>query len=197
MGYLIEAFILGILYGLGPCTLICAPILIPLIISTSKNGKSGVIQTLTFYSGKILSYISLGLISGYAGYLFKGFITPRVIGSVLIALGLFVFLQRYSKKCQFLVKVKGKHLSFITGLVIGFRPCPALLALLSVAILTKSAFIGGLMGFIFGLGTLLSPLIILGFLAGKWAKLSEKFRGINIIICGLFLILLGIWKILL
>lgn len=196
MSYLIEALTLGVLYGLGSCAIVCAPILVPLIISTSKNGKDGVKQTLAFYSGKILSYIFLGLMSGYVGYLFKDLITQKIIGGFLIALGLFVFCQRYTKKCQFLEKVKGEHLSFLTGVLIGLRPCPALLALLSMAALAGSVFLGGLMGLVFGLGTILSPLIILGFLAGKWAKISGKLRRINIIICGLFLVLLGIWKIL-
>lgn len=195
MNYLAEALMLGILYGLGQCTVVCAPILIPLVILTSKSGKGGVTQTLTFYSGKIMSYTSLGLVSGYVGYLFKGFITTKMIGAFLIVLGVFVLLKKISRKCRFLI-MKGGNLPFLTGLLMGFRPCPALLALLSIAVLAESILVSSLMGLVFGFGTLVSPLVILGFLAGKWAKLSRRFRGINITICGLFLILLGVWKIL-
>jgi sulfite exporter TauE/SafE len=194
MSHLIQALTLGFLYGIGPCTAFCAPILIPLIASTSKNSKEGLIQTLALYSGKISSYVFLGLVSGYLGRLFGGFISIKAIGIFVIGLGIFTLLKKYEKKCLFLKRITGKHLSFLSGLLIGLRPCPAFLALLSLAVLTGSAFTGGLMGMMFGVGTLLSPLIILGLLAGKWAEL-EKFRGINALTGGIFLILLGVWKI--
>jgi thiol:disulfide interchange protein DsbD len=192
MNYLVEALTLGILYGLGPCTIVCAPILVPLIISTSKNGREGILQIFIFGFGRILSYISLGILSGYAGHLFG--LSIKFIGIFIIVLGISILL-RYPKKCLFPPKIGGGHLSFLSGVVIGLGPCPPLLALLSLAALTRSAFTGGLMGFVFGLGSFITPLIILGFLAGKWTEKSKDLKRTNTIVCSLFLILLGSWRV--
>jgi hypothetical protein len=194
MDYLIEAITLGFLYGVGPCTLFCAPILVPLVISTSSSGREGIMQIFTYGFGRILSYASLGIISGYLGYLFGGFVSMKLIGIFIAGLGVLLLLKRYEKKCpKFLGRIKGKHFFFISGVIFGFRPCPALLAILSLAVLTRSVFRGGLIGIAFGLGTILSPLIILGFLAGRWSERSEELREINFKLCALFLIFLGLW----
>lgn len=111
MNYLIEALTLGVLYGLGPCTIFCAPILIPLIISTSKSSREGIVQTFSFGFGRILSYTFLGLISGYVDYLFGNLISKELIGIFILGLGVFILIRKYPK-CLFLIKVDGKHVSF-------------------------------------------------------------------------------------
>ena len=48
------------------------------------------------------------------------------------------------------------------------------------------------MGLVFGVGTTITPLFLIGFFAGKWAKLTHEFRSVNIVITGAFLILVGL-----
>ena len=73
----------------------------------------------------------------------------------------------------------------------GFSPCAPLLGALGLAISSRSAVIGGLIARVFGLGTTLSPLLLLGVASGKWASIRE-FQKINNYIAGVFVILIGI-----
>lgn len=195
-----EALILGVLYGLGPCAIVCAPILVPLIMATAKTGKEGIIQVFSFNFGKISAYIFLGGFFGYTGYFLSDLVSEEMAGIFLIFLGIFILLQYFfnfhysnSNSCSFLKKIGGRKLSFITGLVIAFRLCPALLAVLSLAALERSPLIGAGMGLAFGIGCLVTPLIIFGFLAGKLATLNE-LKNIAPIVSCVFLIILGLIK---
>ncbi len=194
----LEALILGVLYGLGPCSIFCAPILIPLIITTVRTGKEGIIQVFNFGFGRILAYFFLGGLAGYTGYLFEDLISKKLISIFIVLLGIFILLVYFftfkkQSKCPTLL-ARGRELSFLTGLVIGLSPCPPLLALFSLAALEKSFLIGMGMGLFFGIGSLITPLIIFGFLAGKISSL-EEFKAIVPIVSGLFLIIFGLIKI--
>lgn len=193
-----EALILGILYGLGPCTIFCAPILIPLIMAVSKSGKEGIIQVFSFGFGRISTYLFLGGLAGFSGYLLRDIIFQKVISIFIIFLGIFLLLRYFfsgkslNAACPSFL-AKGRQLSFLTGLVIGLNPCPPFLALLGLATLEKSFFTGAGMGLTFGLGSLVTPLIIFGFLAGKLAVLRE-FKTVVPIVSALFLIIFGLIK---
>ena len=53
-GEIIQALTLGFLYGIGPCTLSCAPLVVPLIMATAKNPKQGICGLLRcLYQGKM------------------------------------------------------------------------------------------------------------------------------------------------
>jgi sulfite exporter TauE/SafE len=159
----------------------------------SNSGKNGVVQACVFGFGRVLSYVCLGLTLGYLGYIFN-FVSKEITGAFVISLGVFLLL-RWHPRCFLLKRINGKQISLLSGIVIGLSPCPPLLALLSLAALKKTALVGGLMGLVFGIGTLMTPLIVLGFVAGKWAKVGGKIRSVNVITSGVFLISLGIWKV--
>lgn len=187
------ALTLGILYGLGPCTLFCAPILVPLIMATAKSGKEGIVQVFNFGFGRISAYIFLAGISGYAGYLLREIISQKLISIFVIFLGVFILIRSRESCPFFLTKVKNREISFLSGFVIGLGPCPPLLALLSLAALEKSFLTGLGMGLVFGLGSLITPLIIFGFLAGRLAILKE-FKNVASITSAIFLIIFGLIK---
>lgn len=193
MSFLLEALVLGVLYGIGPCTVFCAPVIIPLIVSYSEGGKDGIKQTLIFSGGRLISYATLGAISGFIGSVLANVLTKEFMGVFIIIIGALVLLRKYPKKCAFVNKrFKGKHASLTSGIVLGLSPCYPLIGLLSLAALSNSALTGFLMGIIFGAGTVITPLLILGFFAGAWAKFTHEFRNVNILITGGFLVLLGI-----
>ena len=192
MQFLLEALVLGVLYGIGPCTLVCAPIMVPLVMSYSKSGRDGVKQMLVFSSGRIASYAILGSASGMLGMALTNIITKEVTAAVIIILGILILLKRHPKKCGFTKNVKGEHASFSSGVLLGLSPCYPLIGLLSIAALSGSPLTGLLMGVIFGLGTVITPLVIIGFFAGKWASFSKEFMDMNFLISGGFLILLGL-----
>ena len=192
MSFILEALTLGILYGLGPCTIFCAPVMVPLAMSFSKDGKDGLRHTLIFSFGRVISYAILGGLSGFAGTALSGVVSKEIVGGFIISIGVLVFLRRYPKKCSFIKRFKGRHASFSSGIMLGLSPCYPLIGLLSLAALSGNPITGLLMGLVFGLGTTVTPLLLLGFFAGKWAKFTREFRTMNIAITGFFLVLVGI-----
>jgi sulfite exporter TauE/SafE len=192
MDFLVEALVLGVLYGIGPCTLFCAPVIVPLVMSYSKDGREGVKNTLIFSLGRIVSYASLGAASGLLGAALSSILTKEVLAASIIGFGVLLLLRKHPKTCLLAGKVKGKHASFTSGIILGLSPCYPLIGLLTLAATSGSPITGLAMGVIFGLGTTLTPLIILGFFAGRWAKFSKEFADVNLIVTGLFLIAVGI-----
>jgi sulfite exporter TauE/SafE len=188
---LLKALVLGFTYGLGPCTISCAPLVVPLIMSVARNKTHGVILSLIFSAGRVAAYVILGLVSGLLGATLNFVIPNKIMGIIIILLGLTIILG-LPNKCLFNTKVKitGPWISFIMGAAMGFGPCPPLIALLGLVVLTKSALTGALMGLVFGIGTVVSPLIILAFFSGWFAK-QREFQKVLPYVSGGFLIIFG------
>lgn len=189
---LIEALTLGFLYGIGPCTISCAPLVVPLIMSTANNKKQGVIYSLIFSSGRVVSYVILGFLVGLLGYTLNVVVSKKLLGMFIIVLGI-ILLFKINNKCIYKTKLKinGPFISFVAGLIYGLGPCPPLIALLGLVALSGSALTGALMALIFGIGTILSPIIILGFFSGVMAK-QKELKVVVPYVSGIFLILIGL-----
>ena len=187
-----SAVILGFSYGLGPCTLSCAPFIVPLIMATAKNKKEGVIHSIIFGAGRVIGYVILGFFAGLLGKEINFFVSKPLLGLFFVLLGVFIFFNLRGK-CLFKTKLRitGKFMALTSGIVYGLGPCPPLIALLGLAAASKSAFMGAMMGLVFGVGTMLSPIIILGLFSGWFAKQPE-FRKIIPYVSGVFLVILGL-----
>ena len=189
---IINALILGFTYGLGPCTISCAPLIVPFIMSTANSRKEGIILSIVFSIGRVISYITLGFLAGFMGRNLDFYLPQRYLGIFFILLGVAVFFNIHGKcimKSRF--KITSNSMALITGIVYGAGPCPPLIALLGLAVLSQSAWIGALMGLVFGLGTIISPLIILGLFSGWFAK-QKEFKQVIPYVSGVFLALLGL-----
>jgi sulfite exporter TauE/SafE len=188
----INALVLGFTYGIGPCTISCAPLVVPLIMSTSRNKKEGVIYSIIFSLGRVISYIILGFLAGLLGSSFKLFLPRRWLGIFFILVGVTIIF-RIQGKCLYKsrFRITGPSMALGAGIVYGLGPCPPLVALLGLAVASKSAITGALMGLFFGVGTIISPIIILGFFSGWFAK-QKEFKKVIPYVSGGFLILLGI-----
>ncbi|MFH1511100.1 MAG: sulfite exporter TauE/SafE family protein [Candidatus Woesearchaeota archaeon] len=187
---LVESFMLGIIYGFGPCTLSCAPILVPIVMSTSKGMRQGLFQTLLFSLGRIIVYIILGAIMGAIGKSFNLYLPNWLIGILLALLGVSLILD-VQKKCFIKnIRLTGSHMAFVAGIIMGISPCAPLLAALALAVSSKSSILGATVALVFGIGTLLSPILLIGLVSGKWASIKE-FGQINRYIAGSFLIVIG------
>jgi len=192
MSLLLEAFVLGIIYGFGPCTASCAPVLVPIVMSTSKNYKQGFWYTIVFSLGRVLVYTLLGMIMGGIGSIFSISFPYWAIGIFMMALGVALFFNVHKKCLISKVKITGLQMSFVAGIIMGLSPCAPLLGALGLAITSKSILTGGFIALIFGIGTILSPILLIGVASGKWSSLKE-FSTINNYIAGVFLFLLGIY----
>jgi sulfite exporter TauE/SafE len=189
---IMGALILGFTYGIGPCTISCAPIVVPLLMAASKNKKEGIKFSFVFSFGRVISYIILGLVTGFLGKEIGLFLSKPVLGIFFIILGIAVFLK-FQGKCiiKNRFKVTGYKMSLISGILYGLGPCPPLIALLALAAQSQSALQGALMGFLFGIGTVISPIIILGFFSG-WIAKQKEFKQVIPYVSGAFLVVMGL-----
>ncbi len=209
--FLVQGFVIGA----GPCMLICAPILLPYIAGTRRTWQEGLRATLVFGLTRLLVYSFLGGIVGYVGYyIFKYIFYNRVWGRYLwaaggifiIFLGILIILGKWVRNpvCRFLQKQtledSTKSMIFL-GMVIGISPCLPLLAVLTeIMFLAKDFFQGVVYGCAFGIGTVISPLLLLGaltpFISSILFRSEWSFRIFNFI-CGILMILVGgyiIWQ---
>jgi hypothetical protein len=191
-GEILQAITLGFLYGIGPCTLSCAPLVVPLIMATAKNSKQGIWLSLIFSFGRVLSYMLLGALTGFLGYILIKLISKKVLGVFLILIGVLLFFK-IQNRCILKSKIKITSFSIAlgTGFVYGLAPCQPLLGLMALTAASSSAITGLLMGLAFGIGTIISPIIILGFFSGWFAK-QKEFKNIIPYVSGVFLIIMGL-----
>jgi len=198
-------FISGLILGSGPCLGFCAPILTSFIVTYKPSLRKALISYLSFSSGKLTSYMIIGALCGaFSGLLKSGFfigyfnLINIIFGFFILLIGVFTFIFKEplsSKYCSFLAKGNLTNAS-ILGLLAGFSPCLPLLGILNyIIIIARSPLEGLFYAFVFGLGTSISPVILLVGLSGKLAgNLSgnSKIRTLIRVISSLILIYLGI-----
>lgn len=163
MPEIFSLFFLGVIYGLTICSISCLPYLSTYLMSTGKGFRDGVNASFVFISGKLLIYSLLGGAAAYIGskLVIKDFLHLKyTIGGILIVVGLllpFISKGGCTKKHQ----LTGKRLSlFALGVSSSLIPCPSLVSMSLLAANKGSVFIGASYGFVFGLGLMVSPLVI-------------------------------------
>lgn len=211
----LSLFLTGVFLGGGPCLLSCGPLLVSYITATKENPLGGLKTYIIFSLTRIFVYLIFGLLVGLFGewVLHKFFESQGLkvlfflFGLFLLILGFFLMIEKFpiGQKCssllhQRLLKKDIKNI-IIFGLIVSFSPCLPLMAVLGYIALISDHWLKGVayMG-AFGLGTVISPMIIFSLFAGWSAKVlkgHEKVFRILKIICGAVLFYLGINLILL
>ena len=200
----------GFVIGAGPCLLVCAPILLPYIAGTKRTWQEGFKATLIFGLTRLTVYTLMGGVVGYIGYYLFQLFYNQLWGMYLwIIAGIFIiilgFLIMFGKRvrnpvCNFLQKQTLEDSTksmVILGLLVGFSPCLPLLAVLTeIMFMAEHFYQGFLYGFAFGIGTVISPLLILGALAplisGKLISSDKAIQVFNFV-CGILLLMVGIY----
>jgi len=198
------------LYGLTFCTSVCLPYVISYIAGIGAGFRKGVMVTSIYNSGRVTAY---ALIGGLAG-LFKTLVSdafflsyqkysPIAFGFAIILIGASMFLRKKSSTGTCIIE-KREHLgitkkltqkfdirAFSMGFTRGLVLCPPLIALLLAALaLSQTNII--MLAVLFGLGTAVSPLLILGGATGWLLNKAPLFsRWISKISAGI-LIMLGL-----
>ncbi len=210
MRLFLTFFILGLSLGFGPCIASCGPILISYIAATDKE-ISKALRTYFFFSlARITAYLILSLAIFYLGQAalekLLGDFSPylfRAGGIFIIFLGILIAAgKRWEvfKPCNFLeqhfLKRDLKSI-LLLGLITGFTPCLPLIAAFSYISFAAKTWANSLLyAFFFGLGTSLSPLIVLAMLTGLIPKVfrqqKETYRRVFNLTCGLIIVFLGL-----
>ena len=191
--------------------LFCTPVLITYIVGRKERGGEALADILIFLIGRLTAYVMLGALAGLSGAVLKRFITPSaatfispVTGGVSMILGILVLAYKEPVACACgagpVRKIYGFGSLFTLGFILGISPCAPLTALLlEIALMSKSVFDGASYAFFFGLGTLLSGLLVVGALAGIIGGLLKRLVRSNVATtafraaCAGLLIILGLW----
>jgi len=170
----LSLFLLGAANGLLFCSFSCLPFLGPYLLGVGRGFKGGMIATAVFIAGKLIAYSVLGGMAAFGGHVLQldsGGWFRFALGVPLILAGLsipFVNRNRCGSSCGM------RSISFFgLGLVASLVPCPSLTAVFALAAQSGKVFFGVAYGMIFGLGLILSPLIVIG---GGLSMISEKIR---------------------
>lgn len=210
----LQIFGIGFSFGIiGPCFLVCTPVLITYIVGSKKEWAEVFKDILTFLSGRLFAYALLGALAGLSGAFLRKF-TGSVLssyfqplaGAVSIFFAIMILTNRTNNECACWTihnKIFNFGGVFAFGFLIGLSPCAPLLALLfDITLMSKSALDGMFYALSFGLGTFLSGLITVGIIAGfltrvPAALIKSKIATITFkIICALLLAALGLGLIL-
>ena len=207
MSNLIELFSIGITMAFGPCLFFCTPIVLSYIAGTQESGRKGFQSVLIFSLSRAIIYVLLGSLAGFLGKILtatldKYTLTIYIIGGTFISLsGILILMGKNPNLhlCQILRKYTTENnirSSIILGIIIGLLPCTPLLGILVyISLISKGLWQGALLGFSFGVGTIISPLIILGILVSALPKIiikSPKVLEIFKKACGFLLFLFGV-----
>jgi sulfite exporter TauE/SafE len=198
-GKILYLVLQGVILGFGPCLLICAPILIPYTIH-KDHWYDGLVATLEFSVGRLAAYMVLGGLVGMVGAMFADmffatmihYYVQGVLAFVLIIIGILILFGKETglRFCQL---HQGNMITL--GVLVGLSPClPMLGMLLEVALIANNFLDGVIYSFAFGIGTVISPLLILGTFAPSFgSKISIDMRNLFVFICGLLLIVMGLY----
>jgi sulfite exporter TauE/SafE len=211
----LGALVGGLLYGLAVCTAACLPIVTSYIAGTGAGFSKGVKVTLIFNSGRIVAYALIGGLIGLFSGLFRLFVSDSAIspfqvysslafGVVTIVIGANILFKARKPSCDCNIKDAkmaatgrggrfGVDLgAFTLGLSRGLIVCPPLIALLIYSLPFSNPLGSVGIAVLFGLGTALSPLLLLGGVTGWLLNKAPLFRKWISIAGGAVLIILGI-----
>ncbi|MCX5705572.1 MAG: sulfite exporter TauE/SafE family protein [Candidatus Omnitrophica bacterium] len=209
-----SLFLVGLSFGSGACIASCGPLLITYMVGTEKNIAKCITLYILFSAARIAVYVILSLCVFLVGrFVIMRFVADIsryliVAGGVLIlVIGVLVAMgkEKRFEFCGVLHKRLLEHDAksvLMMGLVIGLLPCAPLIALFSYVGLVSKTWVQSLIySLSFGLGTAVSPLILLVIFAGAMPKFlgASGQAVIRIVryICATIIIILGlqlIWR---
>lgn len=170
----LSLVLLGMVYGATVCSLSCLPYFGPYLMGTGNGFNDGLASSLFFILGKLCCYTALGGVAAVLGQAFTLNRSHHVIMGILL-LGVALALPLVTRRgCRKRCQVIGKRGSlFVLGIISSLIPCPPLVAIFLMAANKGLVLSGMSYGFFYGLGLVVSPMIIVG---GGFAMISEKIK---------------------
>jgi cytochrome c-type biogenesis protein len=209
----LEALVVGLLYGTVFCTSSCLPYLASYIAGIGADFRKGVTTTVIYNVGRVTAYALLGIMIGTLSALFRFTLDESALSTfqqyssygfsmVTIIIGITILLktrsasQNCNPECAKKVesqKIWGRFdlralsLGFSRGLIV----CPPLAALLLYSVPFGAPIDSFVVAVLFGLGTSLSPMLLLGGVTGWLFNKAPLFRRWLSIAGGGVLVMLG------
>jgi sulfite exporter TauE/SafE len=193
------ALVVGLIYGLFFCTASCLPYLAGYIAGIGAGFRRGTTVTLIFNLGRLTAYTIVGaivaIISGVFGFLLteKAMVpiqkySSYAFAAVTIAIGVSLLLKTRSQGSCAQTQVDSKNLkttkpqrrfdfgAFSLGLSRGLVLCTPLVSLMLLSVPFGAPIDSLFMAVLFGLGTTISPILLLGGATGWLLNKAPLFR---------------------
>ena len=209
----VEAISIGLLYGLVYCTPTCLPYIASYIAGVGADFRRGTMVTLIFNFGRITSYALIGGLVGILSGTFSVVVdtfslstfqqySSFVFAILTILIGIVIFFKSRAimHNCPpvrnnnlGLCKLRAKldFGAFLLGLSRGLIVCPPLAILLLYSIPFGTPVDSFLLAVLFGLGTAISPMLLLGGVSGWLLNKAPLFRKWIALAGALMLIIFG------
>ena len=210
----LEALAVGLLYGTVFCTSSCLPYLASYIAGIGADFHKGVISTVIYNLGRVTAYALIGGLIGILNGMFRFVVDESALSAfqqyssygfsiVTIIIGITILLKSRSpphecnpdcaknltsKRFWGRFDLRALSLGFSRGLVV----CPPLAALLLYSLPFGTPIDSFAVAVLFGLGTSLSPMLLLGGVTGWLLNKAPLFRKWLSIAGGGMLVLLGV-----
>lgn len=158
-----SVFLLGLSLGLTACAVTCLPFIGTLAFGKAEGTASGLRDTAFFLGGRLISYTLLGGLAGLLGAWFVRELASG-IGNLVIGLSSLFAAAWLSwpshARCGSIKRLNGLS-PILLGMGLTLIPCAPLATLLAAAAHGGSAAHGAWFGLLFGLGALLTPMLVL------------------------------------
>lgn len=205
----LASLVLGLLYGLTFCASACLPYIVSYIAGIGAGFKKGVIVTTVYNSGRILAYAIIGTAVGLLSVVVSEEVfaayqeySSFAFAAITIFIGATILMKKNGSACNCpnqtpdrfgISKLTNRFdlRAFGMGFTRGLVLCPALVALLLYSVPISHINLT-LVAVMFGLGTALSPLLILGGATGWLLNKAPLFREWLSKIGGIALIAMGL-----
>ena len=190
----VASLVIGFTNGLFFCTSTCLPYVAGYIAGVNADFRKGVGLTMVFNSGRVVAYALIGAAVG----LFKLLIDESFLssfqtysaygfGAVSIAIGATLLLRNKQPSCNCPAQVSSEAdpkrfrnqfdvRAFTLGLSRGLILCVPLLTILAYSVTLASPVDSFVLAVLFGLGTSLSPIVLLGGATGWLLNMAPLFR---------------------
>jgi sulfite exporter TauE/SafE len=207
----LTSLAIGLIYGIGICTASCLPYIAGYIASVGTNFRRSVIITLIFNAGRITAYALIGALLGIFGGLIHFFsdnsansllqsYSTMVFSIVTIVIGVSLLYKNRKPSCNCnQPPLNPKWLTnrfdigaFVLGLSRGLIFCPPLIILLTSSALFVSPVGSVTVAVLFGIGTTISPMLLLGGVTGWLLNKAPLLRTYIALAGAIIIILLGI-----
>jgi thiol:disulfide interchange protein DsbD len=161
----LSVLILGVSLGMTACAVTCMPFIGTWAIGRAEGQQGGFRDTASFLLGRLSAYSVLG---GIAGALGAWFVQQLASGIGNLAIGLVAVVSAAwlmwpvsgKKSCGAPRHLKGLS-PFLMGAGLTLIPCAPLTTLLAAAAAGGSVERGAFLGFLFGTGALLTPMLVM------------------------------------
>jgi thiol:disulfide interchange protein DsbD len=191
-----TAMLLGLVFGMGSCTIACLPFLGPVFIAAEDGVRRSWRIMLPFSLGRLASYATLATLAGLSGQYLGNEVAGEhlrwMMGAAALLLGIVLLLRRSTtascsphNEAPLQRDLRRRSAAtmlpgglFLLGAGMALSPCAPLGSVLFSAAAGSSALYGLTLGLSFGLGAIVIPTFFYGVgFAWFGQRLSEQLQG--------------------